>query len=114
MRHISFALTTTQFLDGTKTVTRRNGWQNVKAGDRLMAVEKGMGLKKGEKINRLGEIEIIDARREPLDAIYDEPNGCAKEGFPNWEPQQFIDFYCEHNGNDSRDDITRIEFRRVP
>jgi hypothetical protein len=49
-RNISFALTTAQFLDGSKDVTRRIGWKNLNAGDVLCAVKKGMGLKPGEKI----------------------------------------------------------------
>ena len=34
-RNISFALTTPQFLDGSKDVTRRNGWLMLKTGDIL-------------------------------------------------------------------------------
>ena len=45
---ISFSLTTPQFRDGTKDVTRRLGWTFLKPGDRLCAVVKAMGLKKGE------------------------------------------------------------------
>lgn len=112
MRLISFALTTKQFRNRTKTVTRRNGWWGIlKPGDQLMGCEKCMGLKKGERPVRLGVIEVISVRREPLLAMFDEPEACAKEGFPDWDVQQFIDFYCDHNKVDARDDITRIEFR---
>lgn len=111
MRNISFALTTPQFLDGSKTVTRRKGWEFLKPGDRLMAVEKGMGLKKGETVKRLGEIEVVSVRRERLSAITYED--CRREGFPNFLPADFIAFYCSHNGGEREQEVTRIEFRRV-
>ncbi len=113
MRNMSFGLTKAQFRDRTKTVTRRNGWAFLTPGTKLMAVEKAMGLKRGETIVRLGPIEIVNVRREPLLEILNEPNGCTLEGFPEWDedPQQFVDFYCDHNGNDAREDITRIEYR---
>lgn len=109
MRNISFALTTPQFKAQTKTVTRRKGWLKLQAGDRLMAVEKGMGLKPGEKVVRLGEIEVVCVRREPLNAMYDEPGACAREGFPEMQVPGFIRLYCDANGGDSFQDVTRIE-----
>ena len=53
---MSFMLTTNQIIDETKDVTRRNGWENLKPGDRLRAVEKAMGLKKGEKQRLLRDL----------------------------------------------------------
>lgn len=50
MKNISFMLTTEQVRTRIKTVTRRMGWRNSKPGDVLCGVEKGMGLKAGEKI----------------------------------------------------------------
>jgi len=47
-RLMSFAMTTTQLVDGTKTVTRRHGWKNLKVGARLRAVHKAMGLEHAE------------------------------------------------------------------
>lgn len=35
MKNISFSITTPQFVDGSKDVTRRWGWYTAKAGDRL-------------------------------------------------------------------------------
>jgi hypothetical protein len=55
MRNMSFSLTTPQVYAGTKTVTRRLGWRFAKAGQRVCAVEKGMGLKKGEKVKRISK-----------------------------------------------------------
>lgn len=112
MRLISFSMTRDAFLNGSKTVTRRLGWKGVKAGDRLMAVEKGQGLKKGEKVKRLGEIKIVSVRREPLDAITAED--VVLEGFPNMTPADFIRFFAiGHGMGDTSAEVTRIEFRRV-
>lgn len=114
MRLISFFLTTDQFLDGSKDVTRRNGWKFLvgKTGVRLMAIEKGQGLKKGEKVNRLGEIEVLDARLEPLWHIIKNPADCRREGFPKLSPREFIKMYCKHNGCHADEEITRMVFRR--
>ena len=46
-RNISFFLTKRQFLDRSKDVTRRLGWNWVKPGDVLCGIEKGQGLKRG-------------------------------------------------------------------
>lgn len=109
MKHMSFALTTPQFRARTKDVTRRNGWVNAKPGEIVMAVEKGMGLKKGEKVVRLGPIEFVSVRREKLSAMKDED--CAREGFPEMTARQFKKMYCQHNGCTTRKRVTRIEFR---
>jgi hypothetical protein len=106
---MSFALTTKQFMAGTKTVTRRNGWANAKPGERVCAVEKGMGLRKGERIQRLGIIEFVDVRREPLNLVDQED--VIKEGFPDWTPPEFIDMYCKHNKRTPESIITRLEYQ---
>lgn len=117
-RNISFSMTTPQFLDGSKDVTRRIGWHHLRAGDELCAVEKGMGLKKGEKIKRLGTIRVVDVRKEPLDRMtYDPEYGgseCKREGFPNMVPSEFIEFFCRgHRGAYPKKEVTRIEFERL-
>lgn len=111
MRNISFALTTPQFIAKTKTVTRRNGWKNLQSGTRLMGVEKGMGLKPGEQIVRLGEIEVLSVRREPLNAITD--SDVIAEGFVGLGANGFIEMYCRHMKVRPDDEVTRIEFRYV-
>jgi hypothetical protein len=60
MRNISFSLTEEQFLDGSKDITRRLGWANLKPGDRLMGCRKCMGLRPGESIVRLvaGDVKL--------------------------------------------------------
>ena len=111
-RNISFALTTPQFLDGSKDVTRRLGWWTLKPGTVLCAVEKGMGLKKGEKVKRLGLIEVVSARTEPLCDITDED--VVREGFPGWTARDFTDFFCRESGCKYNEQVRRIEFRRLP
>lgn len=119
MRNISFALTEPQFLDGSKNVTRRLGWLHLKPGDRLMGVRKAMGLKPGEKIVRLGAIEVVSVRREPLLAMTHKAvdygaSECRREGFPDMHPAEFVDFFCStHKGCTPETVVTRIEFRRV-
>jgi hypothetical protein len=98
-------------LDGSKTVTRRTRWLNLKAGDHLMACDKCMGIPKGGKATVYGEIEIVDVRREPLNLI-DEAD-CISEGFPDMTPTRFVAFFCAANKCQPDDLVTRIEFRRV-
>jgi hypothetical protein len=118
-RNISFSMTTPQFLDGSKDVTRRMGWLNAKAGDVLQAVEKAMGLKKGEKAKALGLIRLVDVRRERLDQmIVNQDYGAdeaRREGFPDWNGGRFVSFFCQgHKGCVPGSIVTRIEFERLP
>lgn len=99
------------FLDGTKTVTRRLGWKGLQPGTRLMAVRKAMGLRRGEKIHPLGEIEVVAVRRERLDVI-DTPD-VAREGYPGMLAWEFVKKFCEAMRCEGQSHVTRIEFRRV-
>ena len=112
MRNISFSLTEAQFQEGSKTVTRRLGWAFLKPGDRLMGVRKAMGLKHGEKIHRLGEIEVVSRRRESLSQI--DHLDCAREGFPDFDPVDFVGMFCKHMRCKPETKVTRIEFKRIP
>lgn len=121
-RNISFMLTTSQFLDGSKDVTRRNGWAFLKAGDVLCGVEKSQGLGKGGKVNRLGMIRVKDVRREPLRAMTDDLDygfsETTREGFPEPHPKhfpsEFVDMFCRsHKGVTPDTVITRIEFEHI-
>lgn len=111
MRRMSFSLTTPQFMDGSKSVTRRMGWRFLKAGDHLLAIEKGMGLKKGEKQKVLGEIVVVSVRREVLYAITRED--VAREGFPDMSRAQFVEMFCKANRCGMGSAVTRIEFQHV-
>lgn len=122
MRNISFMLTPQQVLNGDKTVTRRLGWATLKPGQLLQGVEKGMGLKKGEKVRRLRVIRVVDVRLEPLSAMTaDRVYGrveCVREGFGNQpelcEPAAFVEFFCRtHRGCRPETVVTRIEFEYV-
>ena len=96
MRMMSFALTERQLMDGTKTVTRRTGWESAQVGEHLLAVRKSMGLKKGEKAVVLCEIVVLSAHREPLKDI--DSRDVEAEGFPEWadRPEEFVKMFCKH------------------
>jgi hypothetical protein len=110
---MSFALTTDQILNHTKTVTRRVGWQFLKPGEEINAVNKVMGFKKGERPVLLAKLRVISIRRERIDAITDadviaEGFGLhpAIKGFPSC----FVDFFCRTHRCLPHTEITRIEF----
>ena len=110
-------LTTQQVIDGTKDVTRRFGWNHLKIGEKIMACEKCQGLGKGGKINRLRMIEIVAVKKELADEItrYDEPSKeCAREGFPDMSPEDFVTMLCNANNKRPSDTVNRIEFRYLP
>lgn len=113
-RNMSFCLTTDQIKNKTKTVTRRTGWKTLQAGIVVNACVKCMGLKPGEKVERICQIRIVDARREPLHAILNEGQaGPEREGFPELSPQQFVAMFCKHMGGFTEQEVTRIEFEYV-
>lgn len=123
MRNISFSITTPQIRARTKDVTRRLGWANLKVGDQLCAVEKGMGLKAGERVVRLCIIEVVDVRFERLDRLADDytPQAAAyglietrREGFPDWSAHDFVGMFLRtHKGCELNSVVTRIEFKYV-
>ena len=110
-RNMSFMLTTDQIINRTKTVTRRLGWWFLKSGEVVNAVEKAMGLKKGEKIKRICQVRIVSTRKEPIYNI--DHADCVREGFPDWTPGEFIGMFCSHNKCKSHTEINRIEFEYV-
>lgn len=117
MRAISFALTTDQIRNRTKTVTRRIGWWNLKAGTLLWGVKKAMGLKPGETHERLTAIVVVDVRTEPLCCIENEPDGAVQEGFPEMTPREFVEMFCRHASSkkcEPSTSVQRIEFRYLP
>lgn len=115
---MSFALTTDQILARTKTVTRRVGWHFLKPGDLIQAVEKGMGLKKGERVKRLAVLRVLDVRHEWMSDFRSRPDAqreCEREGFPTFTPNEFYNFFRRTHPNPGSDDlaVTRIEFEYV-
>jgi hypothetical protein len=108
-RRMSFSLTERQLMVGEKDVTRRLRWDKLKAGDRLTAIRKAMGLARGEKQVVLCELEVVSTRWERLDAI--SPDDCRREGFPEMAPAQFVAFFSQANGCNEATVVNRIEFR---
>lgn len=117
MRNMSFFLTTPQFIDGSKDVTRRFGWWNLKPEGMVRAVFKSQGLAKGEKIRPLGVIKVYP-RAEPLRAMLDDfrygEAEVVREGFPHFTPAQFVEMLCDHYKVLPEKICNRIEFKRVP
>ena len=116
-RNMSFMLTVEQYKARTKTVTRRNGWKFAQVGDVVNGCEKCQGLKKGEKIVKLGKHQWTDLRWEPLRRMIDDPAYGAREvvleGFPEMTPQQFVDMYCRHNSCTPETMVHRMQFEYV-
>jgi len=117
MRNISFSLTERQFLDHSKDVTRRLGFRDAKPGELLRAIRKGMGLKKGEKVEPLGLIRIVSVVVEPLNRMTEEPiygdEECRREGYPEKTPAQFVKLFCQAQNCKPETEITRIQFEHV-
>lgn len=113
MRNMAFSLTKRQLLNGTKDVTRRLGWKFLKPGDLVQAVEKSMGLKRGEKVQKLCVIEVVKVNRECLYDANLRHNEMVREGFPELTPEEFIEMFCRHMRCKRYTIITRIEFRRI-
>lgn len=111
-RNISFALTTEQVKNKTKTVTRRLWWKFLKPGTVLMACEQCQGIKKGELV-RLGKILVTGVRRERLNKITD--SDVVKEGFPGMTRNDFIKFFVEEMKpkRGVLEVVTRIEFEYI-
>lgn len=117
---MSFALTVSQIQAGTKDVTRRMGWEFLKVGELFQPVRKCMGLRPGEKLERLrGPLRVVSLRREPLDLMTtDLDYGFAevrREGFEDhptycW-PSEWVGMFCaSHKGCVPHSIVTRIEF----
>ncbi len=73
----------------------------------MLAIEKGMGLAKGERQKVLHPIEIVSIRREALGLI--DASDLAREGFPGMSPGDFFRLF----GGKPTDTVTRIEFRHL-
>lgn len=107
-RNMSFMLTTEQVRDRSKTVTRRLGWWNVKGGEILNACEQCQGIKRGEKINKLARIRVLNSCPTHLADISRED--CKREGFPKLQPHEFVEMFCQHNKCLPSTTVNRIEF----
>lgn len=110
-RNMSFMLTKSQIKSRTKDVTRRLGWYFLRPGVILNAVEKSMGLKRGEKVVCICQIKVISTKVECLNEI--TKNECSREGFPEMTPEEFISMFCAHNHCNSDHWVNRIEFEYI-
>jgi hypothetical protein len=123
---MSVAFTEKAVRDQTKTVTRRKGWwedkngrRMVKPGDRITLCRKVMGRKKGEPLERICDVEVVDVRREPLSLMltdldygFDE---IEREGMKSLDvhfPSVFVErYFINAQGMSVDDEVTRIEWR---
>lgn len=108
-------MTQRQILARIKTVTRRVAWDHAIAGMLLQPIQKGQGLKAGEKVLRIGgPIRVVSVRPETLVRLTEDPDygraEAALEGFPEWTGQQFVDFICRQPGVWPERVLNRIEF----
>ena len=112
---MSFALTTDQVRNRTKTVTRRIGWANAKAGDIVQPIVRGQGIPKGGKVEKIGvPIVFRKVTREPLNGPTMTFSDVAREGFRGMGPSEFVDMFRRHNGGQRDQVVTRIEFEYLP
>lgn len=111
MKNMSFTLTIEQMKNRTKDVTRRFGWVDLKVGDVVMAIEKGQGLRKGEKVKKLYPIRIKSVRREMLANI--SMDEIRREGFHGMEHGEFLSMFCKMNDCSPFVEVNRIEFEEV-
>jgi hypothetical protein len=111
MQNMSFYHTQPQMRAGTKTETRRLGWLKLKRNDIIRAVVKVQGLRKGEKQEMIGFLRVLSVEREPLNAI--DQAGVNNEGFPEMNPQQFIDFFCAAMGCKPDTIVSVIKFKHI-
>lgn len=111
MRNMSFIMTKEQMYARTKTVTRRQGWDDLQPGEMLQAIEQGQGLPKGAKVVKMGRIRVTDTRWEPINAI--TPEDCATEGFPELTPAEFVAMYCKANKVTPETACNRIVFEHL-
>lgn len=107
-RNMSFMLTTEQVRNQTKFITRRLGWNFLRPGDIVNAVEKCQGLKKDEKIKKICQIRIVSITNQPLYWI--SKWDLILEGFPKMSPGEFIEHFCKNMKCKSTDRVNRIEF----
>lgn len=115
-RRMSCSMTVPAVRARTKTVTRRHPatWRNLQAGDRLVLIEKGMGLPKGAHQVVIGHVEIISNRIEPL-ALIANDGELAAEGLPGMSALGFMRMWADSHGHRgaSDTDLPRLDCRRI-
>jgi hypothetical protein len=111
-RLMSVAYTADAVIERRKTVTRRVGWRFLKQGDELDLCRKVMGRKKGELLERLARVRVVDVRREPLNRItaadVDAEGVDLPPGFSG--PVGWAAWYAGTMGCPVDAEVTRIEW----
>jgi hypothetical protein len=110
-RRMSFMLTIGPMQRREKTETMRLGWKNLKPGDVVIAIEKGQGLKKGEKHSILGRIEIVSNVPARVDSVTEA--NCIAEGFPELSPAAFVAMFCRNMKCRPSLIVRRIRFKHL-
>lgn len=121
-RLMSVAFTEDAVRSRSKTVTRRKGWWEDKAGrrilmpgNRLTLCRKVMGRKPGEPLERICDVEVVSMRREPLNTLRERKDWrdeLAREGFPDLDVNTFMRrYFVDAQGIGPHDVVTRIEWR---
>ena len=89
-RRMSCSMTIDAVRDRSKTVTRRhvNTWTTLTPGDRLVLIEKGMGLPKGATQVILAEVEIVSVRVESILKV--DQAEVEREGMAGMFPDEFV------------------------
>ena len=112
-RRMSCAITVDAVRTRTKTETRRHvdSWRTLTAGDRLTLIEKGMGLKKGDRQVKLADVVVTNVRVEPLSAMTEE--ACTAEGFPGWTVERFAAMWLSSHGYHAATDPSTVDVRVI-
>lgn len=114
-RRMSVSLTLEAVRARTKTVTRRaaHTWGDLKPGDRLVLIEKGMGLRKGEKQVVVDVVVIVSNELEPLSNVTEHE--VYLEGFGGQKTaEEFVRFWLlSHDGNPDLEGALETEVRRI-
>lgn len=108
-RRISFSATLDQVRARRKWVTRRMGFADLMVGEELTGIEKGQGLRRGERQVVVARVLVVGVRREPLASITQAD--VIAEGFPDLDTAGFVDLFCKLNKCVPEDVVTRISFR---
>lgn len=110
---MSCALTIEQVRARTKTVTRRavDTWAALDVGDELVLIEKGMGLRKGERHVVLAVVEIVSVSVEPLGSI--SAADVTREGFPDMSVDDFCRMWLISHKHRHDDNPNAVLCRRI-
>lgn len=115
-RRMSCSMTVLPVIRREKFVTRRHEdtWKTLKPGDRLVLIEKGMGLAKGARQRVLAEVKVTAVDLVRLYEIDDAE--VVLEGFPEMETTDFIEMWLAshpHPPFHTQDEAMRYKVRRI-